>query len=183
MEVRPGYKQTEVGAIPEDWQLSTVGEHCVFENGDRGTNYPAPGSFVPSGIPFINAGHIADGQIETRHLNFITRDSFNRLGSGKVKVGDILFCLRGSLGKFGVVGEDFGEGAIASSLVIVRPRTSDVLREYLGCYFSSALCARMIETWSSGAAQPNLGAQDLARFSIPLPPTKIEQRAIAGFAF
>jgi type I restriction enzyme S subunit len=37
----------------------------------------------------------------------------------------------------------------------------------------------MIETWSGGAAQPNLGAQDLAKFKIPLPPTKREQQAIA----
>jgi hypothetical protein len=28
MEVRPGYKQTEVGVIPEDWQTTKVGEVC-----------------------------------------------------------------------------------------------------------------------------------------------------------
>jgi type I restriction enzyme S subunit len=29
MEVKPGYKQTEVGVIPEEWNVSTVG--CQFE--------------------------------------------------------------------------------------------------------------------------------------------------------
>ncbi len=76
MDVTPAYQKTEVGVIPADWLLSTIGENCDFENGDRGSNYPSPGSFVQSGIPFINAGHIANGHIETRELNFITRNSF-----------------------------------------------------------------------------------------------------------
>ena len=26
MEVKPGYKQTEVGVIPEDWRLQPIGD-------------------------------------------------------------------------------------------------------------------------------------------------------------
>jgi type I restriction enzyme, S subunit len=173
-----GYKQTEVGMIPEDWRLATLRELCMFENGDRSSNYPSQKDFVFSGIPFINAGHVDKGQITLISMDYITPNSFNRLGGGKVKAKDILFCLRGSLGKFGVVKDDFGDGAIASSLVIIRPKYASVSHEYLGCYFDSNLCAQMIETWSGGAAQPNLGAQDLARFSILLP-SPDEQRAIA----
>ena len=174
------YKQTKVGMIPEDWEITTLGEVCTFENGDRGRNYPTPGSFVQNGIPFINAGHLMEGKININGMNYITSQNYDRLGSGKVRVGDILFCLRGSLGKFGIVRDDFGKGAIASSLVIVRPKATTISREYLGCYFSSSLCAQMIDIWSGGAAQPNLGAQDLAKFSIPLPPIMAEQRAIAA---
>ena len=179
MELKPGYKQTEVGVIPEEWRISTLGQLCAFENGDRGRNYPSPDSFVMSGVAFINAGHIAEGKIDLAGMNYTTRERYECLGGGKVKTGDILFCLRGSLGKFGVVNDDLGDGAIASSLVIVRPKTATATREYLCCYFGSAMSAQMIEIWSGGAAQPNLGAQDLARFLIPLPPTQGEQRAIS----
>jgi len=178
MEVKLGYKQTEVGAIPADWQVSTLGETCVFENGDRGINYPSPASFARTGVPFVNAGHVGEGHINRNDMDYITRQAYDRLGAGKIDTGDILFCLRGSLGKFGVVDPDFGEGAIASSLVIVRPRSSSLRVDYLSYYFSSSPCARMIGKWSGGAAQPNLGAQDLARFVFPAPPL-LEQRAIA----
>ena len=134
---------------------------------------------MASGIPFVNAGDLTEGRIASRELFYISKSTFDRLGSGKLISGDILFCLRGSIGKFGVVPGDFGKGAIASSLVIVRPKSSGVTRQYLTCYFGSAYCTQMIERWSGGAAQPNLGAQDLARFSIPLPPTVAEQEAIA----
>ncbi|WP_166360851.1 restriction endonuclease subunit S [Pseudomonas akapageensis] len=162
-----------------EWCIATLGEICTFENGDRGRDYPSPNSFVTSGVPFINAGHIANGKIDLSEMNYITPESFKRLGSGKIRRGDILFCLRGSIGKFGIVGDFLADGAIASSLVIIRPKASSINLEYLGCYFSSELCSRMIDTWSGGAAQPNLGARDLAKFSIPLPAQQSEQTAIA----
>ena len=180
MEVRPGYKQTEVGIIPEEWKVTALGDICEFENGDRSSNYPSGNDFTTSGIPFVNAGHVADGKISFSAMDYITPESFARLTRGKIKSGDILYCLRGSLGKYGVAVDGFGEGAIASSLVIVRPRKTSIRLQYLLCYFGSSLCAKMIETWAGGAAQPNLGVQDLARFSMALPNTAEEQRAIAA---
>ena len=179
MEVMNGYVDTEIGSIPSDWTLAELGNICDFENGDRGVNYPSPGSFVFSGVPFINAGHVSKGFIDTSSMNYITKESYERLGGGKVKEGDILFCLRGSLGKFGVVPSCFGLGAIASSMIIIRPKKSAVLLGYLMVYFDSSLCAQMIERWAGGAAQPNLGGQDLAKFLLPVPRSEIEQHAIA----
>lgn len=33
MELRPGYKRTEVGVIPEDWDISTVGQEFIIQLG------------------------------------------------------------------------------------------------------------------------------------------------------
>ena len=179
-EVKLGYKRTEIGVIPEDWCIKPLAELCSFENGDRGKNYPSPGSFVSSGIPFINAGHISNGNIDLRQMDYITPERFNKLGGGKVRNGDILFCLRGSLGKFGLITSAITCGAIASSLVIVRPKSSSITQEYLSSYFSSELCASMIDIWAGGAAQPNLGAQDLAKFLVAIPQCQSEQTKITS---
>jgi len=168
-----------LGEIPEDWALANLGDVCVFENGDRSSNYPSPNSFVEDGIPFINAGHVANGVINLKQMNYIKREAYDRLGGGKIRPRDILFCLRGSLGKYGVVSESFGEGAIASSLVIVRPKSGLISLQYLAnCYMASVLCQKMIQLWAGGAAQPNLGASEMAKFLLPLPVEK-EQTAIA----
>ncbi|MDO9381074.1 MAG: restriction endonuclease subunit S [Nocardioidaceae bacterium] len=164
--------------LPGDWTLSSLGQVCSFENGDRGINYPSPGSFVSIGVPFVNAGHLRAGGISLKSMDYITKEAFHRLGGGKFAPGDILFCLRGSLGKFGVVDSETPIGAIASSLVIIRPRPRDVAPDYLAAYLGSELCAQQIEKWAGGAAQPNLGAGDLARFLLPLPPLA-EQKKIA----
>lgn len=178
MRLTTGFKSSQVGLIPEDWAEKTLMEVCSFENGDRSNNYPSPKDYCASGISFINAGHVADGYIDTSQMNYITQAAYDRLGGGKIKAGDVLFCLRGSLGKFGVVGENFGEGAIASSLVIIRPKANLITLGYLRCYLGSPISAHMIDKWAGGAAQPNLGAKELAKFVVPLPEIA-EQNAIS----
>jgi type I restriction enzyme S subunit len=152
-----------------------LGEFCSFENGDRGTNYPSKSARTATGIPFINAGHLTENGIDLETMDYISRERFDLLSNGKIREGDILFCLRGSLGKFASVG-DLSEGAIASSLVIVRPEKT-VLNEFVLAYFRGPLCAEMINRFKNGAAQPNLSAQSLRKFIVPFPPLP-EQESI-----
>lgn len=166
--------------IPADWRVATLGELCNFENGDRGVNYPSGSDFVLSGVPFVNAGHLKRGIIAFDRLDFITRSKFETLGNGKFQPGDVLFCLRGSLGKFAVVGDNTPEGAVASSLIIIRPRPKSLALQFLVAYLDSKICGEMIELWAGGAAQPNLGGRELARFLVPVPPNVEEQHSIAS---
>ena len=158
------------------WVEKPLGDFCSFENGDRGTNYPSKSTRTATGIPFINAGHLTDDGIDLETMDFIPRERFDLLSNGKIRKGDILFCLRGSLGKFASVG-DLSEGAIASSLVIVRPDKT-VLNDFLVAYFRSPLCTAMINRFKNGAAQPNLSAQSLRNFIAPVPPLAKQESVV-----
>lgn len=169
------------------WQIKKLGDVCSFENGDRGTNYPSKSARTITGIPFINAGHLTDDGIDMNEMDYISRERFDLLGNGKICPEDILFCLRGSLGKVASVGA-MTEGAIASSLVIIRPNNS-ISGAFLLTYLKSQLCADMISEFRNGAAQPNLSAASLKKFNIPIPPLHEQQRimtvldeAFAGIA-
>ena len=175
-ELFESYLQQVFSQHGDGWVEKTLGDVCQFENGDRGKNYPSRSEFVDSGIAFINAGHIDDGVVDFTKMNYITEENYDLLSRGKIKLGDILFCLRGSLGKFAVIKNDI-QGAIASSLVIVRPQT-DLSTRFLLHYLRSGLCKSMIEKYAGGAAQPNLGAKDLAKFSISVPP-KEQQKVVS----
>ncbi|MEE2024864.1 restriction endonuclease subunit S, partial [Alkalimonas mucilaginosa] len=161
------------------WPKVKLGSVCKLINGDRGQNYPSKDALFSEGIPFINAGNLQDDlSIKCSGANFISQERFNLLSNGKVSPGDILFCLRGSLGKFAIVDNQISQGAIASSLVILRP-DSKLDRNFLKNYLRSTLCKREIERFENGAAQPNLSAKDLKEFEIPLPPLA-EQKRIAA---
>ena len=109
-------------------------------------------------------------------MNYISEDRFNRLGSGKTKANDLLYCLRGSLGKTAIVRHR-GDAAIASSLVIIRPG-EECSVEYLYRYLTSPLGEAEIRRFNTGSSQPNLSATSVKKYRIPLPPFA-EQKRIA----
>lgn len=109
-----------------------LGDISKLINGDRGKNYPSQADITDDGeIPFINAGHLNGGSIDFSEMNYISQDKYDKLNSGKFQKGDILYCLRGSLGKKAIVNNDIN-GAIASSLVIIRPeiKTIGLIQRY-----------------------------------------------------
>jgi len=153
----------------EGWVETTLGDVCQFENGDRGKNYPNREEYVESGMPWINTGHIQpDGTLSQSEMNFISREKYESLRSGKIQPGDLVYCLRGAtLGKTALV-DPFTVGAVASSLVIIRP--SDSLdRRFLYYFLTSPLGQGLIKLYDNGAAQPNLGAKSVAKYKISLP--------------
>jgi type I restriction enzyme S subunit len=156
----------------------SLGDVCEFENGDRGKNYPNRNEYVKTGIPWINTGHIQpDGTLSMEEMNFITREKFDSLRSGKIRSGDLVYCLRGAtLGKTALV-DPLTEGAVASSLVIIRP--SSVLDgRFLYFFLTSPAGQGLIKGFENGAAQPNLGAKSVAKYPISFPKLP-EQREIA----
>jgi len=154
-----------------------LGELCKFINGDRGKNYPSQSSFISDGIPFINAGDLEDKKVSIRSLNYISENDYDKLNSGKVELNDILFCLRGSLGKIGI-NANIQKGAIASSLVIIRAgKQLDQL--YLAHFLSSPICKALIKKSDNGSSQPNLSATNLKKFQIPLPPLETQKKIAA----
>jgi len=156
-----------VGYIPEGWDVSSYDKAAYFENGDRGKNYPNVSEFVDQGVPFINAGHLAEGSVDAARVNRITEEKFEQLRSGKIRDGDLLFCLRGSPGRTARVAR-LRYGAIASSLVIIRP-TARANKEFLYYTLSSEIGRQMVTELDNGAAQPNISVSSLQKYPLVLP--------------
>src|SRR5690554_159604 len=175
-EVFPSDVDIESLTDKDGWlSLSDI---CTFENGDRGKNYPSKSAFVAEGIPVVSAGNLGERYIDHKGLNYITPERYELLRSGRIRVGDILFCLRGSLGKVAIL-KDINEGVIASSLVIIRPK-DQVSAEYIYKYLKSSLCQKFISYYNNGAAQPNLSAKSLGKFMLPLPNAEHQKLIVDG---
>lgn len=109
----------ELFKIPKNWKWMRLGEVIQIINGDRGKNYPSKKELKETGnIPFISALNIKNNTISNEHLLYVDKERYDVLRSGKLSKGDIVLCIRGSLGKNGRYPYECG--AIASSLVIIR---------------------------------------------------------------
>lgn len=60
MELREGYKNTEVGVIPDDWEVNPP-EECCSKITDGTHDTPKP---VEAGFPFLSAIHIKENNID-----------------------------------------------------------------------------------------------------------------------
>ena len=167
--------------IPSSWQWLSFSDLLIFENGDRGKNYPAKSKLskdASSGLPFVSAGNISNGRINSKDLLFLSKEQEAKLKSGHIKANDCLMCIRGSLGKFGFAEKD--GGAIASSLVILRIKEQSFLdKDFLSIVLSSPLFSDSLLARKNGTAQPNLGADVLKKFPFPLPPLAEQKRIVA----
>ena len=164
--------------LPLGWEWRALGEVATFINGDRSANYPKKSDFVPNGVAFVNTGHIEpNGELSQVALDYISRECFDRLRSGRLVKGDIVYCLRGStIGKTARV--DLSEGSVASSLVIIRAKPV-ILQDYLYYFLVSPLGQSLVRQYENGSAQPNLSVSAISQYPIPIPPIG-EQEAIAA---
>lgn len=158
-----------------EWEQRKLGEVVEFYNGDRSARYPNDSDMVSEGIPFINAGDLVSGRVKLNTANKITLEKYNELSGAKIKRGDIIYCLRGTLGKNAFV-DNFNVGTVASSLVDIRPKK--IVGKYLFQVLNSDIEYRQRTVNDEGAAQPNLSAKNLSQFDIPVP-NECEQEKIA----
>ncbi|WP_107946800.1 restriction endonuclease subunit S [Shewanella baltica] len=165
--------------LPSGWEWCKFGLLSEFLNGDRGKNYPNKNEYVETGIPWINTGHIEpNGTLTTESMNFITKEKFDSLRSGKVLPNDLVYCLRGAtFGKTAFV-KPYSEGAIASSLMIIRAY-DERLNNFIFRYLTSGFGRSQIFRFDNGSAQPNLSANSVGLYAFPCPPLEEQHRIVA----
>jgi type I restriction enzyme S subunit len=166
--------------LPESWAWTRLGSIAKLFNGDRGKNYPNRVEYVATGLPFINTGHIEPGGgLSVASMNYLTRKKFDSLNGGKIEPGDLVYCLRGAtMGKTAFVAP-FTEGAIASSLVIVRLDHMVIYARFAYYFLTGPLGRILIRRFDNGTAQPNLSAESVKRYLVPLPPLAEQHRIVA----
>ena len=155
-----------------------LGDISKMINGDRGKNYPSQADITGEGeIPFVNAGHLNGRDIDFSEMNYISQDKYDKLSSGKFQEGDILYCLRGSIGKKAIVNNDVN-GAIASSLVIIRPDIEKVCVEYLMFALDSPVIKEQLVKANNGSSQPNLSAASVREYIVELPELSVQKEIV-----
>lgn len=175
MEVKPGYKQTEVGVIPQDWDVKNLRD-CLISNPDYGINAPA----VPYSdtLPvYIRITDITDDGkfspdniVSVRHIK---ADSYY------LNDGDLVFARTGaSVGKSYLYNRKDGSLVFAGFLIRVRTNPAKLIPEYLSNYIQTGPYWSWVKIMSTRSGQPGINGHEYGQLPIPLPKTE-EQRAIA----
>ena len=121
-----------------------------------------------------------DHRLQFSHLDYISAEKYASLRSGKLRDGDILITLRGSVGKFGVfkADDEISTGFINAQLLIIRAVNRFTV-PYLTLFMRSSFFDEQITQLSSGSATPQLSAGKLATATVFLPPLAEQHRIVA----
>lgn len=152
MELRKGFKHTEVGLIPEDWNAKRLSLVCTMKSGkgitnasiQKGEKYPCYGGNGLRGYTY----------------SFTHEGSYPLIGRQGALCGNIL----------GVKGRFFA----SEHAIVVTPS-----KETESNWLTYVLRCMNLNQYSESSAQPGLSVSKLLPLVIPVPPTKTEQTAIA----
>jgi type I restriction enzyme, S subunit len=180
MDVRPGYKHTEVGVIPEDWVVKRVHEFASVKTGPFGTLLKASEYSESDGVPLISVGEIRQGFLAvTDNTPRVSETVTRRLPQYLLREGDIVFGRKGGVERSALVRQHQSGWFLGSDGMSIRP-SRDHHAKYLAFQFQT----RQIQAWllrnAIGTTMPSLGQEVLRRAAVPIPPTGAEQEAIAS---
>ncbi|MCZ1183403.1 hypothetical protein EIJ82_17315 [Alkalihalobacillus clausii] len=165
-----------IGEIPEHWNISKVKYTSYLLNGDRGENYPSGNDFLDDGIPFITSHNLNKRYIDYTNCKYISDERYNLLRGIKIENRDIIYCLRGSVGKNAMATHS--EGTIASSLMGIRAK-NNINPEFLLYVLNSK-----VEVWNrslltTGSVSDNLSAENVGSYIIPYPDLEEQERIVS----
>jgi type I restriction enzyme S subunit len=171
MELKQGFKQTEVGVIPEDWQVKTMaetGENII------GLTYN-PKDVKEYGHLVLRSSNIQNNKLAFENNVFVEMELPKRV---IVKENDILICVRNGskqlIGKCALIDKATEGSAFGAFMSVYRTTSA----KYIFHQFQSNVIQRQIDE-VMGATINQLTNKNLASFKIPFPKEEAEQTAIA----
>lgn len=176
VEMKSGYKMTEVGVIPEDWEVKELSSISAIKSGKR----LPKGSLVTSSktsYPYIRVIDMNMGYLNLSNIMYVPENVQPMISKYIISKNDIYISVAGTLGLVGKIPEEL-DGA---NLTENANRITEIQcnRDYLMYYMMSPLIQNVIEAERTIGAQPKLALQRIRDFYIVLPGDNREQTAIA----
>ena len=178
VKIPEGYKQTEVGVIPEDWEVKDLGSFMVFKNGLNKAK-----EFFGYGTPIVNYMDVyKSGSIQPYNIAgkvFVTSDEIRNYSAIK---GDVFFTRTSEtveeIGLSSVLIDDIEDAVFSGFVLRARLKKKTLENSYMKYCFRSKSTRNQIQGTASYTTRALTNGKLLSNVLIPIPPKK-EQTAIA----
>ncbi len=177
--MRPGYKQTEVGVIPEDWAQTTI-RGIATKVGSGVTPTGGSRRYKEYGRPFVRSQNVGWGRLILDDLVFIDEETHNGFPATELRKYDVLLNITGaSIGRTALADDSLVGGNVNQHVCIIRVDTSLALPSFVNLLLLSPLGQRQIDSFQTGGNRQGLNFAQASSIKLALPRTKAEQEAIA----
>lgn len=171
---KPGYKETTVGWIPQEWTVHSL-EELSADNITYGVVQPGPE--VLDGVPLVRGGDVKDGRI-SKSLRTISKDVSKQFARTVLRGGELLISLVGYPGETAIASSKLAGANIARQVGLVR-LSDQVLPHYVQQYLSSPDGKKILLGGMIGSAQQVVNLSALREVNVPIPPLPVQQKIAA----
>ncbi|TLP79754.1 restriction endonuclease subunit S [Maribacter sp. ACAM166] len=179
LTLKEGYKQTEIGIIPKDWETIKIGDSLLFKNGLNKES-----EFFGYGTPIINYMDVFKNfgltKSDIKGKVFLNSQELNNFSARK---GDVFFTrtseTQEEIGVSAVLLENIDNCVFSGFVLRGRPVNKKVASEYFQYCFIPDYVRTQIIAKSSFTTRALTNGRYLSKVTIALPPTLEEQKAIA----
>ena len=176
------FKPTDIGLIPNNWELNTVRDLITLL-----TDYDANGSFasVAENVKVYDyeefAWYVRSTDLENNsglsEVRYVDKNSYNFLKKTSLYGGELLFLKRGDIGRVYLFKMKTRYATVAPNLYLLKINQKTT-PEYLYFYFSANLGQKQLKSKNASSTLGALYKDDVKSIFVPLPPIP-EQTAIA----
>jgi type I restriction enzyme, S subunit len=176
VELRPRYKQTEIGVIPEDWEVKPLSRISPRQSVGLVIN---PSTYFDKAgtIPLLVGSNVTEDAIDSTSANRITKASNQALAASRLSAGDLVTVRVGEPGTTAVVPPEL-DGCNCASMMIIR-KDASFDSHWLCAAMNSQLGRRQVAGVQYGTAQKQFNISDAVDFLFAVPPLP-EQRMISA---
>lgn len=172
------FKQTEIGLIPEEWKVFSVGKDCIVKarigwQGLTTSEYLETGEYA-----LITSTDIIDGSIDWKTCHFVSKFRYEQDVKIQVQEDDILISKDGTIGKVGIVRNQPFPATLNSGVFVIRAK-NDKNQKGFSLAFVSDYFREFINRLTAGSTIVHLYQKDIVHFKFPLPIDIYEQQRIA----
>ena len=175
--VPEGYKLTEIGVIPKDWDVRKLGS---LTDPQRPISYGIvqTGSIVPNGIKCLRVVDIRGGRVNKTSLITTSKAISDRYKRTILKTGDLITPLRGKVGEVALIDDELCGSNLTRGVAIISllPQWNAL---FVKQTVSSPDARNRLEQSMNGSALQEVPIATLREFRIAIPADSKEQHAIA----
>ncbi len=167
-----------LGEIPEHWEVKRLW-HLTPPYRRIMYGIVLPGPNVDDGVPIVKGGDVSSERLRLDQLSRTTREIESRYVRSRLKGGDLVYAIRGSIGEVAIVPDELESANLTQDAARVA-YTSAVHGPWLLYSLKSLAVFAQLEAGALGATIRGINIRDLKRPALPVP-SQAEQRAIAIF--
>ena len=167
-----------LGKIPTHWQVKRL---LNLTQTSRPIMYGIvlPGPNVPDGVPIVKGGDVAPGRLRLNRLNRTTREIESGYARSRLKEGDIVYAIRGSIGMAELVPAEIEGANLTQDAARISPQPH-LDRKWLLYALKSWPVFAQLDAKATGATIRGINIRDLKRVYVAVPRAE-EQAQIARF--